>query len=95
MDCVIVSTLAKSCLSNQVRSFDFSLLIAVKEKFTNDKRSSRHVFSSATMRLIPLAMNDIGLRGLHFEAILKEFATSLVTEIPTRRGVLSSIVLLR
>ena len=34
---------------------------------------------SATMRLIPLAMNHVGLRGPHFQAILKEFATLVVS----------------
>ena len=80
MDCVIVYAIAKSCLSNQARSSDFSLQIAEKAKFTKDRRSSHLVASSATMRLIPLAMNRLGLRGPHFQAILKEFATLVVTD---------------
>ena len=80
MDCVVVSALAKSCLSDQSRSSDFSLRIEEKAKFTKDKRSSRLVASSANMLLIPLAMNYLGLSGPHFQAILKEFATSMVTD---------------
>ncbi len=78
MDCVVVSGLAKSCLSNQAQSSDFSLRLAEKSKFTKDTRSGCPVASSATMRLIPLAMNHLGLRGPHFQAILKEFATYVV-----------------
>ena len=80
MDCVIIFGLAKSCLSNQAKSSDFSLrLVVEKAKFMKDKKSSRPISSSAIMRLIPLAMNHVGLRGPHFQAILKEFATSVVT----------------
>ena len=32
------------------------------------------------MRFIPLALNYFGLRGPHFQAVLKEFATILVTK---------------
>ena len=31
------------------------------------------------MRFIPLALNHFGLRGPHFQAVLKEFATIVVT----------------
>ena len=37
--------------------------------------------SFATRRLIPLALNHMGLRGGHFQAMWKEFATILVTNI--------------
>ena len=78
-DCVIVSGLAKSCLSNQAKSYDFSLRLAEKAKFTKDRKFSYLVVSSATMRLIPKATYHLGLRGLRFKAILKEFAISVVT----------------
>ena len=32
------------------------------------------------MRLVPLALNHLGLRGPHFQAVLKEFASILVTK---------------
>ena len=32
------------------------------------------------MRFIPLALNHLGLRGTYFEAVLKEFASILVTK---------------
>jgi hypothetical protein len=79
MECVIISGLAKSCLSNQAKSSDCSLRLAKKAKFVKDKKFSRSISSSAVMRLIPLAMNHLGLRGPHFQTILKEFATSVVT----------------
>jgi hypothetical protein len=31
------------------------------------------------MRFVPLALNHLGLRGPHFQAVLKEFATIVVT----------------
>ena len=38
------------------------------------------ISSSSTMRFVPLALNHFGLRGPHFEAALKEFATIVVTK---------------
>ncbi len=32
------------------------------------------------MRFVPLALNHFGLRGPHFQAVLKEFATIVVTK---------------
>ena len=34
---------------------------------------------NSTKRFIPLAMNHFGLRGGHFNAVLKKFASLLVT----------------
>ena len=34
------------------------------------------------MRFVPLALNHFGLRGPHFRAVLKEFATIVVTNKP-------------
>jgi hypothetical protein len=31
------------------------------------------------MRFVPLALNHFGMRGSHFQAVLKEFATIVVT----------------
>ena len=61
VDCVIVSGLAKSCLSNQAISSNFSLWLAEKAKFIKHKRSSYYVASSAFIRLIPFAMYHLGL----------------------------------
>ena len=79
MDCVVVSGLAKSCLSNQANKSDFSLRLAEKAKFTKVRRSSCPVASSTTMRLIPFVVSHLGLHSPHMQAILKEFATSVVT----------------
>jgi hypothetical protein len=38
MDCVIISSLAKSCLSHQAKCSDFSLQQAEKAKFLKDKK---------------------------------------------------------
>jgi hypothetical protein len=42
-------------------------------------RSFNTISSSYTMRYISLALNNTGLRGPHFQATLKEFATIMVT----------------
>ncbi len=99
----MVLALAKSCLSNLAKSSDFSLRIAEKAKFIKDRRFNRPMASSATVRLIPLAVNHLCLRGTHFQAILKEFATIVVTNPAgclllqgpfalTHRGVLQKIM---
>jgi hypothetical protein len=92
MECVIVSGLVKSCLSNKARSSDFSLRLAEKAKFTKDNRSICDVASSATTRLIPLAINHHGLKGPHIQAILKELPPPW---LPARRDTPSYMVLLR
>jgi len=79
MDVIITSVLKKSCLSNASKGSDFVLRAAEVVKFRKDARSSGPILSSTTRRLIPLALNHLGLRGGHFRAMLKEFATILVT----------------
>ena len=49
-------------------------------KFRVDARSTGPIQTSSTRRLVPLALNQMGLRGGHFSAVLKEFATILVTQ---------------
>ena len=78
MDVVISSALTKSCLHQQASSSDFVNHRAEKVKFNKDLNSNAHVQTSATRRLIPLAMNHFGLRGGHFSAALREFASILV-----------------
>ena len=76
MDVIIIK---QSCLSNASKGSEFVLRVAEALKFRKDARSSGPIQSSTTRRLIPLAFNYLGLRGGHFQAVLKEFATILVT----------------
>jgi hypothetical protein len=80
MDLVIASGLTKSCLSSSSRSSDFVLKGAERVKFGKDMRSVNPTASSSTMRFVPLALNHMGLRGPHFQAVQKEFASILVTK---------------
>ena len=80
MDLVIASGLTQSCLSSSSKSSDFVLKGAKRAKFMKDKRSVNPISSSSTLRLVPLALNHMGLRGPHFQALLKEFAFILVTK---------------
>jgi hypothetical protein len=80
MDLVIASGLTQSCLSSSSKSSDFVLKGAERAKFMKDKRSVNPISSSSTLRLVPLALNHMGLRGPHFQALLKEFASILVTK---------------
>jgi hypothetical protein len=56
------------------------LTAAEKTKFRKDLNSLNPISSSSTMRFVPLALNHFGLRGPHFQAVLKEFATIVVTK---------------
>ncbi len=80
MDMVIASGLMKSCLSSSSRSSDLVLKGAKRVKFGKDRRSVNPIASSSTMRFVRLALNHMGLRGPHFQAMLKEFASILVTK---------------
>ena len=80
MDLVITSGLKKSCLSKSTTSSDFVIRDAETKKFRADANSSGPNQQSATRRLVPLAINHLGLRGAHSKSILKEFATSLVSK---------------
>ena len=79
MDIVVTSALKHSCLINAVNGSDYVIRAAESLKFRADARSTSPIHSSATRRLIPLALNHTGLRGGHFQAMMKEFATILVT----------------
>ncbi len=79
MDIVITSVLKHSCLSNATKGSDYVLRTAETVKFRKDSRSCGPIQASATRRFVPLAINHLGLRGGHFQALLKEFATTLVT----------------
>jgi hypothetical protein len=78
MDIVITSAMQRSCLINSSKSPDFAIRKAENEKFRKDARSAGPIHNCPTKRFIPLAMNHFGLRGGHFNAVLKEFASQLV-----------------
>ena len=80
IDLVIASGLTNSCLSSSSKSSDFVLKGAERAKFGKDRRSVNPIASSSTMRFVPLALNHLGLRGAHFQTVLKEFASILVTK---------------
>jgi hypothetical protein len=79
MDLVIALGLTKSCLTSSCKSSNFVLKVAEKAKFRKDRNSVNPISSSSTMRFVPLALNQFGLRGPHFQSVLKEFATIVVT----------------
>ncbi len=81
MDVVITSALQKSCLSSSSRSSDFILRQAETKKFSKESKSSFPIHNSNTQQFIPLALNNMGLRGPHFTAALKELATQLLTRL--------------
>ena len=78
MDVVITSAMQKSCLNHSITSSDYVIRKAENMKFGKDSRSVDPIQQSSTMRFIPLAMNHLGLRGSHFNAALREFASQLV-----------------
>jgi hypothetical protein len=79
MDQNIASGLTKSRLSSSCRSSGFVLKAAEKAKFKKNKNSAKPISTSSTMRFVPLALNHFGMRGSHYQAVLKEFATIVVT----------------
>jgi len=89
MDIIITCAIKHSCLTRVIKGSDYVIRNVESVKFRKDARSasSGHVQSSSNRRLIPLALNHLGLRGGHIQAMLKEFATILVTR---PRGSLSS-----
>lgn len=80
MDSGIASRIKKSCLSYTSKNSDCVLKVVEGVKFGKDRRSMNPIMTSSTMRFIPLALNHVGMRGPHFQAVLKEFATILVTK---------------
>ncbi len=75
---VICSSTAKSCLQQSSKSSDFPLRQAKCNKFTKYLRNIKSLKLSATRRFIPLAMNKLGRRGQHFDAILLEMVSLLI-----------------
>jgi len=80
MDLDITSRLTKSCLLPSSKSSVFVLKGAERAKFGKESRFVNLIASSSTMKFVPLALNHLGLRGPHSQAVLKEFASILVTK---------------
>ena len=79
MDMVVAPGLTKSCLSSSCKSSEFVLKAAEKAKFRKDENSANPISTFSTMRFVPLPLNHFGMKGSHFQAVLKEFATIVVT----------------
>ena len=71
---VIYSSISKSFLLHSSSSSDFALQTIENKKFSKDLRNPEPLQHSATQRFIPLALNQCGLRGPHFEAMLRDHA---------------------
>jgi hypothetical protein len=80
MDVVITSVMQRSCLLNTLKSSDYAIRRVESGKFRKDASSVGPIQSSSTKRFVPLALNHLGMRGGHFNAVLNEFATTLVTK---------------
>ncbi len=71
MDVLITSTLAQSCLLQSSTSSDYAIKLVENNKFSKDLRNKEPLQLSHTQRFIPLAMNQCGRRGPHFDAALR------------------------
>jgi hypothetical protein len=80
MDIVIASGFTKLCLTSSCKSSDYVLKVVEVAKFGKDGRSCNPIASSSTMGFIALALNHLGMRGPHFQVVLIEFASILVTK---------------
>ena len=81
MDIIVTPALKQSCLTYASKCSDYVIRDTESVKFKAEARSTCPIQSSATRRLIHLTLNHMGLRGGHFQAMLKEFATILVTRL--------------
>jgi len=70
MDFVVTSALKHARLIHATKGSDCVIRAVESVKFRADARSTGPIRSSATRRLIPLALNQMGLRGGHFQAML-------------------------
>ena len=78
MDTVCTSCIQDSSLDESSCSGDYVLHQAEKGKFLTDANSSRPIRLDPTRRLLPLAANQFGRRGWHFQAFLEEMADFVV-----------------
>jgi hypothetical protein len=82
MDIVITSALKQSYLLQATKGSDYAISRAKSAKSRVAARSAWPIQSSSTRRLVPLALNHLGLRGGHFIVVLKKFATILAMTRP-------------
>jgi len=82
MDIVITSAMKQSCLLQSTKGSDYAIHKSESVKFRADVRFTGPIQSYSSCRLIQLALNQMGLRGGHFAAVLKEFATILMMTRP-------------
>ena len=78
MDGTTASCLKSSTLDLSSISPDEVMHKAEMKKFSDDRAAARPIQEDPAMRLIPLAANQFGRRGWHFEALLIELAYYLV-----------------
>ncbi len=78
MDLMVTSSLSISTLLHTSKSSDYALSLTENKKFNKDLRSRELLQRSATLRFIPLVLNQYGKRGPHFEATLREFVSLLI-----------------
>ena len=77
-DFAVTSGMQKSCLNQSIKSSDYVIKKVENQKLGKDIRSSGPIQLNSTMGFIPLAMHHFGLRGSHFNAALREFASQVV-----------------
>jgi len=78
MHVMICASMSKSCLQNSFTRSNFVLHHAERNKFNKHLRDREPLQLSATQRCIPLALNQFGHRGSHFDDILREQASLLI-----------------
>ena len=78
MDTTTSSSTKPSSLDKACTSADHVMQSSEARKFRDDAKSSKPVQSSQGMRFIPLATNQFGRRGMHFQALLVELAWNRV-----------------
>ena len=78
MDTTTSSTSKPSSLDDASTSADYVMHKAESKKFSDDSKSEMPVQSRPGMRFIPLAANQFGRRGWHFQALLVELAWNKV-----------------
>ncbi len=66
MGIVIAFASQPSCVLSSTRSSDYVIMQVEDMKFRRDASSTGPIRDSATRRLIPLALNHLGMRGGHF-----------------------------
>ena len=78
MDVTSSSCTCPTNVADAAYSTDKHLRLAEGTKYDNDSKSSYPLQTSLSMRLVPLAANQFGRRGPHFQSFLAECAYELV-----------------